>query len=267
MTEKILKDFLHPTKPKQTDRFSSSFDLSKLVNDLHSPLSKSTTNVIVTDGSGDIGVVNKDIPILELTPETDSLDTICRGLDKVQYQIRTFVSSIAMSKENVEDYPEFDFVGLFKTEASKIYNTVRDREICKKLSELDSTSVNSINQINSELALLTNNYTKDIVLTTSALATLQSENKNLFVDKRTNTGNYFYLDNIYVVDDDYFGEPGNKTIFIDSLKETIILVERGKDSIKWMSNDTVYSQNLLFYTRFDVLFKQRKAGKILTLSV
>ncbi|MFV8211887.1 hypothetical protein ACMZ62_07090 [Streptococcus pluranimalium] len=265
MTEQILKNFFNPSKPKQTDKFSTSFDLSKVVNDLRNPLNNATTIVNVTDGVGKVGVVGKTIPIIELTDRVESLDAIHLSIDKLGYDIRTFVSGIAISKENVEDYTEFDFLEIFTTEASRAYNNIRTAEICKKLGELEETSVSGIDQVNSELAKLTNMLKKNIVMTASALSHLQSENGNLFVDKETNKSNFFYSDHIFVVDDELLGNKGDKKIFIGSLYETIVLVERGKDYIKWTENNSVYSGNLLFYTRFDVLLKSREAGKLLVL--
>ncbi|MGT2832376.1 capsid protein [Streptococcus satellite phage Javan250] len=266
MTEQILKDFFKPKKPVQTDKASKSFDLSKIVNDLRSPLINASTIINADDGYGEVGMADKHIPMIEITDDLESLDAIYLTIAKLKYNIRTFVGGIVVSRENVEDYTEFDFLELFKQEATKAYNEIRTAEICKKLGELDVTSVNGIDQVNNELAKLSNMVDKNIVMTASALASLQSENKNLFIDKEANTSNYFYSDGVFVVDDELLGDKGSKKIFIGSLFETIVLTERGKDYIKWVENNTAYSGNLLFYTRFDVVLKSREAGKMLELS-
>ena len=175
---------------------------------------------------------------------------------RVNVTHKHFVGNLSFSKETLEDFPEM--VNSFMTSKVKeLCRKTRNKEIGKLLKQAPLHTINNFDSLKELINSFNPEKNTTLVISQSfynELETLKNTNGDYIFksNKKENSTNDLFVNNVLVVSDETLSEKGAKVAFFGDLESYIALFERNKNHLKLVINKETFSEELQVATLFNV---------------
>ena len=173
-----------------------------------------------------------------------------------KFEHKTFSGRLTLSTEQLED-GNYNLDDLLSKKTTRMCRKTRNFEIGKILKEAPEKNVSSIDELKDIINDLNPDRHNTLVLSKSLFKLLDKEKSTdgsyiLKINKKEQSSEVLYVDEVLGVSDEILGETGDKVAFVGDLYNFVTLFDRNKNSLRWLDNSLIYGMSLMFYTRFVV---------------
>ena len=173
-----------------------------------------------------------------------------------KFEHKTFSGCLTLSTEQLED-GNYNLDNLLSKKTTRMCRKTRNFEIGKILKEAPEKNVSSIDELKDIINDLNPDRHNTLVLSKSLFKLLDKEKSTdgsyiLKINKKEQSSEVLYVDEVLVVSDEILGETGDKVAFVGDLYNFVTLFDRNKNSLRWLDNSLIYGMSLMLYTRFVV---------------
>ena len=173
-----------------------------------------------------------------------------------QFEHKIFSGRLTLSTEKLED-GDYNLDDLLSKKITQMCRKTRNFEIGKILKEAPEKNVSSIDELKDIINDLNPDRHNTLVLSKSLFKLLDKEKSTdgsyiVKINKKEQSSENLYVDEVLVVSDEIIGETGDKVAFVGDLYNFVTLFDRNKNSLRWLDNSLIYGMSLMLYTRFVV---------------
>lgn len=253
----IIKDFLNFEETK------SGFEVYELSNNevgIYETKNKELLDfVTVLDfphPNGELAFPKLNKKVLEEYNETFTLNPQTPQTVRVNVSHKHFVGNLSFSRETIEDFPEM--VNSFViSKVKELCRKTRNKEIGKLLKQAPLHTINNFDSLKELINSFDPEKNTTLVISQSfynELETLKNTNGDYIFksNKKENSTNDLFVNNVLVVSDETLSEKGAKVAFFGDLKSYITLFERNKNYLKLVINKNTFFEELQVATIFNV---------------
>ena len=175
---------------------------------------------------------------------------------RVNVTHKHFVGNLSFSKETLEDCPEM-VKSLMTSKVKELCRKTRNKEIGKLLKQAPLHTINNFDSLKELINSFNPEKNTTLVISQSfynELETLKNTNGDYIFksNKKENSTNDLFVNNVLVVSDETLSEKGAKVAFFGDLESYIALFERNKNHLKLVINKETFSEELQVATLFNV---------------
>lgn len=253
----IIKDFMNFQENKK------GFEVYELSNDevgIYETKNKDLLDfVTVLDfpyPNGELAFPKLDKKVLEEYNETFTLNPQTPQTVMVNVTHKHFIGNLSFSRETIEDFPEM--VNSFViSKVKELCRKTRNKEIGKLLKQAPLHTINNFDSLKELINSFNPEKNTTLVISQSfynELETLKNTNGDYIFksNKKENSTNDLFVNNVLVVSDETLSEKGAKVAFFGDLESYITLFERNKTTLKLVTNKFTLFEELQVATIFNV---------------
>ena len=253
----IIKDFVNFEDTK------TGFELYTLSNDevgIYETKNKDLLDfVTVLDfpyPHGELNISKLNSKVLEEFNEDSIQNTQIPQLVTVKVKHKHFVSNLSFSRDTLEDFPEM-LNGFVMSKVKELCRKTRNKEIGKLLKQAPLHTINNFDSLKELINSFNPEKNTTLVISQSLyneLETLKNTNGDYIFksNKKEKSTNDLFVNNVLVVSDETLSEKGAKVAFFGDLESYITLFERNKNTLKLVTNQYTFAEELQVATQFNI---------------